>query len=357
MSADGLPAPDSPDLFTPPSAETLSELLPHYDISQLIAVGGMGAVYAGKQIALDRPVAIKILPPGIARDMSAIHRFRTEAKAMARLTHLNIPTVYDFDFHGGYCYLVMEYVNGKNVHQLIREKGALPPALAMNYLGQVCDALTFAHQSGVIHGDIKPSNLLVNQQGVVKLADFGLAQLLGHAAGPEGEGARMGTPEYAAPELWNPEAAVDQRSDLYSLGAVFFEMLTGAAPQGEFQLPSSVLRIDPHVDTIIVGCMKPDPDQRYQTAAQVRQVLDTIEQKAAAAKATPAVKVVRRGPRRRAGSPGRQTKRADYSPIVWIFLVLAVVVAVYLVARHRSNIQAPVTKTPQEENIPGARSR
>lgn len=357
MSAHGLPAPDSPDLFTPPSAEKLSELLPHYDISHLIAVGGMGAVYAGRQIALDRLVAIKVLPPGITREISAIHRFRTEAKAMARLTHLNIPTVYDFDFHGGYCYLVMEYVNGKNVHQLITEKGALPPALAMNYLGQICDALTFAHQSGVIHGDLKPSNLLVNQQGVVKLADFGLAQLLGHATGAEREGTRMGTPEYAAPELWNPHASVDQRSDLYSLGAVFFEMLTGAAPRGEFQLPSHALRLDPHVDTIIVGCMKQDPDQRYQTAGQVRKVLDAIQQKAAAVKATPAVKVIRRGPRRPAGSPSRTPKKADHTPIIWIILVVAVIAAVFLAGRHRLKAGPPDTKMPQEENVRGSRSR
>ncbi len=242
----GSSAPIPPDSFLPPSPEEMAAMLPQYDISHLIAAGGMGAVYAGMQRALDRPVAIKILPPGAARDGESIDRFRTEAKAMARLIHPNIPAVYDFDVSAGYCYLAMEFIDGPNVHQLIA-RNELTPNLTFHLLAQVCDALHFAHQRGIVHGDIKPSNLLVTQEGTVKLADFGLAQLVEHGNRPADQYAPMGTPEYAAPELWQPGVVMDHRADLYSLGCVFFEMLTGAPPQGEFQLPAAALKLDPRV--------------------------------------------------------------------------------------------------------------
>ncbi|MES2708831.1 MAG: serine/threonine-protein kinase [Verrucomicrobiota bacterium] len=353
MPADGLPPPESPDTFQPPSAEELSAMLPQFEISHLIAVGGMGAVYAGVQRALDRPVALKILPPEAARDNSAIERFRTEGKAMARLTHQNIPTVYDFDVQGGYCYLVMEYVDGWNVHQLIQQ-GEMTPDRAMNLLGQVCDALTFAHQCGIMHGDIKPSNLLVNQQGILKLADFGLAQLLEHTGRNDGEWSPMGTPEYAAPELWDPHARLDERSDLYSLGAVFYEMLTGAPPRGEFQLPATALRLDRRVDSIIDGCMKQDPAHRYQTAAQVRQQLDDITRKPVVPKGPAPVKIIRANPIRRPGSGRpRAPKGPDLMPLLWILLVAAVIAGVVYVVR-RPPPPGPVTEKPQQEITPAS---
>lgn len=358
MSADGPPPPENPETFQPPTAEELSALLPQFEISHLIAVGGMGAVYAGVQKALDRPVALKILPPEAARDSSAIERFRKEGKAMARLTHQNIPAVYDFDVQGGYCYLVMEFVDGWNVHQLIH-MGEMPPAKALNLLGQVCDALTFAHQCGIMHGDIKPSNLLVNQQGVLKLADFGLAQLLEHAGRPDGEWSPMGTPEYAAPELWDPNGRMDERSDLYSLGAVFYEMLTGAPPQGEFQLPATRLQLDKRVDSIIDGCMKPDPAHRYQTAAQVRQQLDAITTKPVAPKGPAPVKILRPSPIRRPGaSRPRASQGPDLMPLLWILLVAAVIAGVvHLLRKAPPSAPGPVTEKPQTEIVPAPASR
>lgn len=357
--ADGPYSPDDPETFHPPSAEELSAMLPQFEFSHLIAVGGMGAVYSGVQKALDRRVAVKILPPGASRDNAAIDRFRTEARAMARLTHQNIPAVYDFDVQGGYCYLVMEFVDGWNVHQMIQQ-GHMNPALAMNLLGQVCDALTFAHQCGIMHGDIKPSNLLVNQQGVLKLADFGLAQLLDQSGrGEHGEWSPMGTPEYAAPELWDPNSRLDERSDLYSLGAVFHEMLTGKPPQGEFQLPAVRLQLDRRVDSIIAGCMKPDPAHRYQTAVQVRQQLDAITQKPAAPKGPAPVKIIRPSPVRRPASRSRSQHSSDLSPLLWILLVAAVIAGVVLVlkrepAPHSVN---PVTEKPQPGSVSPAAPR
>ena len=318
----GSTAPLPPESFLPPTAEELGAMLPHYEISHLIAAGGMGAVYAGMQRALDRAVAIKILPPDAARDGESIGRFRTEAKAMARLTHPNIPAVYDFDVSSGYCYLVMEYVDGWNVHQLIAQR-ELTPDLTYSLLSQVCDALHFAHQRGIVHGDIKPSNLLVTQEGTVKLADFGLAQLTGSRE--EETFAPMGTPEYAAPELWQPGVVMDHRADLYSLGCVFFEMLTGAPPQGQFQLPAAVLKLDSRVDKVIARCMQQKPGLRYQSALEVRQEIEAIRAPAPGTAATrPAVRIVRppaRRPGQGGGSPRRRPRKSSSSAL-WLWLGL-----------------------------------
>ena len=322
-------------------------MLPHYEISHLIAAGGMGAVYAGMQRALDRAVAIKILPPDAARDGESIGRFRTEAKAMARLTHSNIPAVYDFDVSGGYCYFVMEYIDGWNVHQLITQ-GELTPDLTYSLLSQVCDALHFAHQRGIVHGDIKPSNLLVTQDGTVKLADFGLARLTGSR---EDElFAPMGTPEYAAPELWQPGIVMDHRADLYSLGCVFYEMLTGAPPQGQFQLPAAALKLDSRVDKVIARCMQPKPDLRYQSAAEIKQVIDAIRQPAPGHGASaPAVRVVRPPARRTPGghpAPRRRAKTQTVSPIIWVVgLGLAVAAAVLFFSQKPAASKPESTST------------
>lgn len=261
--------------FSPPAPEELERLLPNYAITQLIAFGGMGAVYGGMQRGLDRPVAIKILPPDAGRDQESLDRFRTEAKAMARLTHPNIPAVYDFAVVEEFCVLVMELVEGPNVFTLIRDK-ALQPPHALEILAQVCDAVHFAHSRGIIHGDIKPGNMLINQDGVVKLADFGLARLMEHGDRASDSWTPMGTPEYAAPELYDKNATPDHRADIYSLGVVLHEMLTGSPPVGEFDLPAEALGLDPRVDDIIARCMEFNPAARYQSAQEVRALLREI---------------------------------------------------------------------------------
>lgn len=352
--------PDSSPLetFIPPSTEELGAMLPAYEITHLIAAGGMGAVYAGVQRALDRPVAIKILPPGAARDGESIDRFRTEAKAMARLTHANIPAVYDFDVSAGYCYLVMEFIDGWNVHQLITQN-ELQPDLTYSLLSQVCDALHYAHQRGIVHGDIKPSNLLVNQEGVVKLADFGLAQLIDSTSSSDPDAfTPMGTPEYAAPELWQPGVTLDHRADLYSLGCVFYEMLTGAPPQGQFQLPAVPLKLDIRVDAVIARCMQQLPDLRYQSAGEIKKAIEEIRQPAprAGGPHRSPVRVVR-PPARRPGasvpSGKRHTSRKKpdgIPPLVWILLLAAVVSAVaYIIKTKSAATPANPTLTSKSE--------
>ena len=245
-------ASSEPMSFIPPSVEELGVMLPHYEIQFLIASGGMGAVYKGCQKDLDRLVAIKILPPEAGNDVESLSRFRSEARAMAKLNHPNIVSIYDFGAVEGQCYFVMEYVEGRNVHELILD-GMVSLDLAQALLAQICDALNYAHSKGIIHGDIKPSNIVVDADGTVKLLDFGLARLMEHdQTDTEVEWVPMGTPEYAAPELYERGAVADPRTDIYALGVVFYEMLMRTVPQGTFALPSTTMKVDPRVVDIIV---------------------------------------------------------------------------------------------------------
>lgn len=251
-------------------------MLPSYDVEFLIASGGMGAVYKGMQKDLDREVAIKILPPEAGNDAESMAQFRSEARAMAKLNHNNIVSIYDFGAVQGQCYFVMEYVEGKSVHEMIID-GVVTPEMASNLMAQVCDALSYAHSKGIIHGDIKPSNIVVNGDGTVKLLDFGLARLMEQdQSDTDVEWVPMGTPEYAAPELYERGAVADPRTDIYALGVVFYEMLMRTVPQGTFALPGTTMRLDGRVDDIIVRCLRPEPENRFQSASEIRQVLDDI---------------------------------------------------------------------------------
>ena len=312
---------DQSPAFVAPEPEALEQLLPHFAVQRLIASGGMGAVYAGVQRDLDRPVAIKILPPEAVRDGESIERFRTEARAMARLTHPHIPAVFDFAVLGDFGVLVMELVDGDNVYHLVRN-GSLTPMRALEIFQQVCDAVHFAHSRSIVHGDIKPGNILINSDGQAKLADFGLARLMEQGDRESASWTPMGTPEYAAPELYDRNATPDHRADIYSLGVILHEMLTGAPPAGEFELPAAALRLDPRVDEIIARCMEIAPEKRFQTALEVRQLArDIIEGRnapAAVQDRAPSRKIVRAqrkvpvGAKRRPAGPA--TRSAPVKP-------------------------------------------
>ena len=213
--------------WTPPAPEELAALLPQYHIESLLGHGGLGAVYKGRQAALDRPVAIKLLPAEMAADAQFIARFQREARTLAKLQHPGIVTVYDFgQTSAGHLYFVMEFVDGTDLHRILHAPGGVNPAQALEIISQICDALHYAHEKGVIHRDIKPGNILVNTQSRAKLADFGLAR---PAAGPAGSltgtDVIVGTPDYMAPEQHVGEA--DARADIYALGVMLYEMLTG----------------------------------------------------------------------------------------------------------------------------------
>ena len=260
----------TPD-WTPPTVAELAPLFPAYEIQALIGRGGMGAVYRARQPALDRIVAIKVLPLEESVDEEFADRFRQEGRALARLQHPNIVGVFDFGTTSeGHLFFVMEYVEGTDLARLIHG-GGVAVAQAIGFVKQVCDALQHAHALGVVHRDIKPANVLVDGAGRVKVSDFGLARLPPDAEAHERTqpGTAMGTPDYAAPEQLRGEG--DHRADIYSLGVMFYELLTGQVPRGVFEPPSKKAHVDERLDAVVHRALREEPEQRYQQASELRE--------------------------------------------------------------------------------------
>ncbi|MDZ4403122.1 serine/threonine-protein kinase [Prosthecobacter sp.] len=268
--------------WTPPTVEQLQVLLPQYEIVSMLGHGGMGAVYKGRQKSLDRVVAIKILPPGLENsDAKFVERFQNEARTMAKLMHPGIVAVFDFgETAEGQLYFVMEYVDGTDVAKMIQSSGKLPQDYALAITAHVCDALAYAHGFGVVHRDIKPANILVNMQGQIKVADFGLAKAddPAQSSGLTKTGYAMGTPDYVSPEALIMGSSIDGRADLYAIGVMLYQMLTGEIPRGLFQMPNIRTKgeTDPRFDAIISKAMQTDRESRYQTASELRRALDVI---------------------------------------------------------------------------------
>ena len=297
-------APPGTPPFTPPTIPDLAKLFPQLEILELIGKGGMGAVYKARQPALDRFVALKILAPRSGGDLDFASRFTREARALAKLSHPNIVAVYDFgqiQTDSGRAelplgqdalqrvpttpihYFIMEHVDGPNLRQ-IEQAGKLPPREALEIIPQICAALQFAHDEGIVHRDIKPENILLDKKGRVKIADFGLAKILGSE--PKDfrlTGARdvVGTPHYMAPEQVEKPQEVDHRADIYSLGVVFYEMLTGELPLGKFQPPSQRVQVDVRLDEIVMRSLEKEPQRRYQHVSEVKTRVETIAQTSA----------------------------------------------------------------------------
>jgi serine/threonine protein kinase len=313
--------------FRPPSIEELAPLFPQFEFLAFIGQGGMGAVYKARQKQLARTVALKILPPGIGDKPGFAERFTREAQAMARLNHPGIVTIHDFGQvqipvpapvpaaaqtpltpigstpkaaapTAPLYYLVMEFVDGVTLRQLLRV-GRVSPREALAIVPQICDALQYAHDQGIVHRDIKPENILLDRQGRVKVADFGLAKLVGpdaaqestvraEAAGVPGgspdagavhltdPGHVMGTPRYMAPEQLAHPQAVDHRADIYSLGVTLYEMLTGEVPVGKFAPPSQTVQVDVRLDEVVLRALEKEPELRYQQAREVKTDLTAI---------------------------------------------------------------------------------
>ena len=313
--------------FTPPPVDTLRPLFPQLEILQLVGKGGMGAVYKARQPGLDRLVALKILPAGVAGDPGFADRFNREARALARLQHPRIVGVHDFGIAGGLHYLLMEYVDGPNLRQVQRSGGLTPPQ-ALRIVPEICDALQFAHDRGIVHRDIKPENLLLDRDGHVKITDFGIAKMMG----PEAETMSLtgavdviGTPHYMAPEQIEKPADVDHRADIYSLGVVFYELLTGELPIGRFAAPSHRVQLDVRLDEVVLRSLEKEPARRYQQVSQVKTQLDTIaESPAGAAPGAPMPAAVSpNGP-----PPGLRSGPVSALPAI----ILYVLQAVFLVA-------------------------
>lgn len=252
-----------------------------YEIRRLIGRGGMGSVYEGLDTRLSRKVAIKVLPSKSLDDDDAQKRFEREAKTMAALVHPNIVQIYDYgQTKEGNPYLVMEYVEGMDLHNL-RKAEQLQVSNALEIVAQVCSALDFAHARGFVHRDIKPPNILMSTDGVAKVADFGLAKLLDgemvsqFQPGITSTGAAMGTPEYMAPEQFAGES-VDHRADIYSLGVMLYDLLTGSPPRGAWQAPSEFIQVDIRLDEIVIRALQQNPTIRYQSTTDFLTDLDFV---------------------------------------------------------------------------------
>lgn len=255
---------------------------PDLELQGSLGRGGMGIVFRARQVRLDRDVAIKLMSPEVAKDPEFAERFEREAKAMARLQHPGIVAVHDFGEAAGVYYLVMELVDGPNLRELMDQE--IEPAQASEIVSQLCDALSYAHEQGVVHRDIKPENVLIDRGGRVRVADFGLAKLQREPVRGTATRTRrvLGTPQYMAPEQIRDPGSVDHRSDIFAIGVVFYEMLTGQLPVGRFPAPSELGKGDAALDDVVLRALESSRERRFQSASEIRMALSTIAEDATA---------------------------------------------------------------------------
>jgi predicted Ser/Thr protein kinase len=275
-----------PGRFVPPEPAELAMQFPQLEILTLLGQGGMGAVYKARQKQLDRLVALKILPPEVGQDPAFAERFTREARSMAKLSHQHVVTLHEFgQTEEGLYYFIMEFVDGTDLRHVI-QSGELSPDEALVIVPKICEALHYAHKKGIVHRDIKPENILLDKESNVKIADFGLARLLDRPATAftlTQAGQRMGTPHYMAPEQIEGAHEVDHRADIYSLGVVFYEMLTGQLPIGQFAPPSQKVQVDVRLDKVVLKTLAYEPERRYQHASEVKTDVESIADEAGGA--------------------------------------------------------------------------
>lgn len=262
-----------------------------YQIIEELGKGGMGKVYRALDKKLNEEVAIKLIKPEIAADRKTVERFRNELRLARKISHRNIGRMYELMEYMGVHYITMEYVPGQDLRSLIRQTGKLTAETAVSIAKEVCEGLAEAHRLGVVHRDLKPSNILIDKQGDAKIMDFGIARSL-KSKGITGTRNMIGTPEYMSPEQVDGEDDIDQRSDIYSLGVILYEMLTGRVPfHGDTPLSVAYkhknktppdpkefnTQITNELSVLILKCLEKDREGRYQSAGEVRSQLEEIE--------------------------------------------------------------------------------
>jgi len=263
----------------------IDKIIGNYRIIRKIGEGGMGTVFLAKDLTLEREVALKIINPTFASNSRLMARFKIEAIAQARLNHPNVITIFSFEQVGDLYFIVMEYIEGESLKDIIKKK-KLTPEKALHIFRQVLNAIEFAHRKGIIHRDIKPGNIIITRDWIARIGDFGIAKIEG-VEGLTREGTSLGTPLYSSPEQILGKN-VDLRTDIYSLGVVLFEMLTGRPPfisekGSEYEIqkahieqlpprPSSINPLIPYkMDKIILKCLEKEPEKRYETVSELLQ--------------------------------------------------------------------------------------
>ena len=258
-----------------------------YEVGDLLGVGGMAEVYLGRDNRLGRDVAIKLLRSENSSDPSFIARFRREAQSAASLNHPNIVSVYDTGEDNATPYIVMEYVEGRTLRDVLRAEGPMYPRRALEVVAEVCSALAFSHAAGIIHRDIKPANVMLTRSGAIKVMDFGIARAMTTSMTMTQTSAVLGTAQYLSPEQARGDH-VDARSDVYSSGCLLYELMTGRPPfvsdtpmavalahLNEQPTPPSQYNrdIDPAVDAIVLKALAKHAGNRYQSADEMREDL------------------------------------------------------------------------------------
>lgn len=342
-------AGSEPSRTPPPALESVAAAFPQLEILELIGRGGMGVVYKARQRSLNRLVALKLLAPERVTDAGFADRFAREAQALARLSHPNIVTIHDFGVTPTapttknqepripFYFLLMEFVDGVNLRQAMRA-GRFTPEQALAIVPPVCEALQYAHDHGIVHRDIKPENLLLDKNGRVKIADFGIAKLVARHSDVEsavpragdlqsppaasdatdGDGKSpaptlasvAGTPQYMAPEQ-KAHRVTDHRADIYSLGVVLYELLTGEMPADKLQPPSRKVQIDVRLDEVVLRALETKPELRFQTAGEFRTQLETIATPSSSRREEPPTPPL---PRRSSRPPTATSARPSGSP-------------------------------------------
>jgi len=302
-------------------------------IETLLGRGGMAVVYRATQLSLGRPVALKVLPTALASDRQFVERFNREASALARLSHPNIVGILDKGVEGETYYFVMEYVEGKSLRDRLLREGNLPPEEARRLMEGICAGLEYAHKHGIVHRDLKPGNILLDASGTPKLADFGIARIIGQDTSRQpqltSEHMVMGSAEYMAPEQRQSAAAVDHRSDIYALGVILYQMLTGKLPVGTFRPVSHLVPgLSSAVDRVVRKALAPEPSDRFGSVAEFRAALSHAFAQSTAR------------PARRAAV--RRRKSTSAAPVAAAVAVAGVAIVVLILALTSRSTRRPM---------------
>jgi serine/threonine protein kinase len=333
-----------PITFVAPELACLAPLFPGYEIVSLIATGGMGAVYRAVQKSLERMVAIKILPQEFSKDATFCAGFEAEAKAMARLNHPNLIGVYDFGEINGMLFIIMEYVPGKSLFHAAHGI-ALDADETIKLVTGICNGLAHAHEYGIIHRDIKPSNILLDLNGQPKIGDFGLARPIEKKIRENEE--IYGTPDYTAPEVVHSPHLVDYRADIFSVGVILHELITGRLPDDDSQPPSAIKPCDPRFDAIICRATDPRPKYRYTSVHEIAKDLHAITSAAGPRELARTSHPVPPQPARSRNSQANtQQEPANYMGLIMWGLSAVLAIIIYYVYTNQQKVRQIVLTQP-----------